>query len=252
MKNFISKKNLISLAGILLLLLIWKLASLAAASEQIVPSPGKTILTTWNILTDPHFWPDIMNTVFRGLAGFLVSIFLAFLFGVPAGINHNIFLFINPLLVTIRSTPVISIILLAIIWLGNESVPVFIALLTMFPVICVNIIEGIRNVDEDLIEMSTIYKVKSSRILREVYLPSIVPFLTGGISNALGFGWRAIIIGEVLSQPLKGIGTRMQESQSYLLVSEVIAWTLIAVIVSWLFENMVRSLEKRFVVWKKA
>ncbi|MGC9342884.1 MAG: ABC transporter permease, partial [Bacteroidales bacterium] len=189
--------------------------------------------------------------VMRGLLGFLLSLLLAFLIGIPAGINQNFFLFINPLLVTIRSTPVISIILLAIIWLGNETVPVFIALLTMFPVICVNIIEGIRNVDSDLIEMSTIYKVKKQRILKEVYLPSIIPFLTGGVSNALGFGWRAIIIGEVLSQPLRGIGSRMQESQSYLLVSEVIAWTLIAIIVSYLFEILVRRIEKRVVIWKK-
>ncbi|MGC9344585.1 MAG: hypothetical protein ACP5E3_17905, partial [Bacteroidales bacterium] len=67
MKTFISKKNLISLAGILLLLVIWSLASLLAESEQIVPSPGKTLLATWDIITDPHFWPDIINTVMRGL-----------------------------------------------------------------------------------------------------------------------------------------------------------------------------------------
>lgn len=251
MKNFISRKNLISLSGILLLVLIWKIASLLAESEQIVPSPGKTLLTTWQILTEPALWPDILTTVLRGFTGFTLSLLLAVIFGIPAGIKKEFFLFINPLLVTIRSTPVVSIILLAIIWLGNETVPIFIALLTMFPVICINIIEGIGNIDEELIEMSRVYRVKNSRIIREVYFPAITPFLTGGISNALGFGWRAIIIGEVLSQPLKGMGTRMQESQSYLLVSELIAWTLIAVVVSYLFELMVRSLEKKALVWKK-
>ncbi len=251
MKNFISKKNLISFAGILLIILIWKLASIVASSEQIVPSPGKTLVSTFDILSNRALWPDIGYTVLRGLTGFILSLVLAFIIGVPAGINQNFFLFINPLLVTIRSTPVVSIILLAIIWLGNESVPVFIALLTMFPVICLNIIEGIRNVDPDLIEMGRVYQVKSRNILKDIYLPSIIPFLTGGISNALGFGWRAIIIGEVLSQPVRGIGSRMQESQSYLLVSEVIAWTLIAVIVSYLFEIMIRRFEKRIVVWKQ-
>ncbi len=251
MKNFISQKNLISLAGILLIVLIWKLASVLAASEQIVPSPGKTIISTLNILSDPGFWPDIGKTIVRGLTGFVISLFLALIIGIPAGMNRNFFIFINPLLVTIRSTPVVSVILLAIIWLGNETVPVFIALLTMFPVICINIIEGIRNVDRDLIEMSKVYEVRQKYIIKDIYLPSIVPFLTGGISNALGFGWRAIIIGEVLSQPLRGIGTRMQESQSYLLVSELIAWTLIAVIISYLFEILIRRIEKKLVVWKQ-
>jgi NitT/TauT family transport system permease protein len=181
----------------------------------------------------------------------LISLFVAILFGIPAGLKKDFFHFINPLLVTIRSTPVISIILLAIIWLGNEMVPVFIALLTMFPVICVNIIEGIGSVDKDLIEMSKVYKVKQHRIIKEVYFPAITPFLTGGISNALGFGWRAIIIGEVLSSPLKGIGTQMRESQSYLLVSQLIAWTLIAIIVSYIFELIIRKIEKNLVTWKR-
>lgn len=251
MKNFISKRNLISLAGILLIILLWQLAATISGSGQIVPSPGKTLVSTLNILADPGLWPDIGRTIVRGLIGFIISLFLAFLVGIPAGINSNFFLFINPLLVTIRSTPVVSIILLAIIWLGNESVPVFIALLTMFPVISLNIIEGIKNVDQDLIEMGRVYEVRQKHIMKDIYFPSIVPFLTGGISNALGFGWRAIIIGEVLSQPLRGIGTRMQESQSYLLVSELIAWTLIAIIISYLFESLVRRIEKRIVVWRQ-
>jgi NitT/TauT family transport system permease protein len=251
MKNFISKRNLISLAGILLIILIWKLASMLADSGQIVPAPGKTLISTIEILGDPGLWPDIGRTILRGLLGFVISVFLSFLIGIPAGLNKNFFLFINPLLVTIRSTPVVSIILLAIIWFGNEYVPVFIAILTMFPVICVNIIEGLRNVDQDLVEMAGIYEVKKKTVMKDIYLPSLIPFLTGGFSNALGFGWRAIIIGEVLSQPLRGIGSRMQESQSYLLVSELIAWTIIAVIISYLFEIIVRKTEQTFVVWKR-
>ena len=251
MKHFITKEKLISLAGILLIIFLWKVASLVSGSSQIVPSPGKTLLTTWEILIDPTFWPDIANTVLRGIVGFIISLLLALVLGIPAGISKNFFLFLNPLLVTIRSTPVVSIILLAIIWLGSDRVPVFIALLTMFPVLCVNIIEGIGNVDKDLIEMSRVYKVRHLRIISGVYFPSIIPFLTGGISNALGFGWRAIIIGEVLSQPTRGIGTRMQISQSYLLVSELIAWTIIAIIVSYLFELVIRKTEKKLVVWKQ-
>jgi NitT/TauT family transport system permease protein len=129
-------------------------------------------------------------------------------------------------------------------------VPVFIAVLTMFPIICTNIIDGIRNVDHDLIEMSKTYQVRTNRIIREVYLPSISPFLTSGISNALGFGWRAIIIGEVLSQPGFGVGVQMQNAQIFLQVSELIAWTLIAILVSSLFESIIRLAEKKLVYWK--
>jgi len=250
MKNFFTKNRLISFSAVILLFVFWKMISLWAGSEQLIPSPEKTFLAVLDVVSRKSFWPSLLTTIGRGLLGFIISLILALLVGIPAGMNSAVFLFINPLLVTIRSTPVISLILLAIIWLGNELVPVFIAVLTMFPIICTNIIEGIRNVDKDLIEMGKTYQVNKRRIISEIYLPSISPFLTSGISNALGFGWRAIIIGEVLAQPGFGVGTQMQNAQIFLQVSELIAWTLIAILVSSLCEFTIRLIEKKLVKWK--
>ena len=93
-------------------------------------------------------------------------------------------------------------------------------------------------------------KQKKRRILTGISIPSIIPFLTSGISNALGFGWRAIIIGEVLAQPAMGIGTRMQDAQIFLMVGDLIAWTLIAIIISYFFESLMRFAEARFMKWR--
>ncbi len=250
MHRFITRYRLISIFAILFLLGIWKLISVLAGSSQIVPSPGQTFIAVIDIVSRENFLPSVGNTILRGLAGFCIALALAFLLGIPAGMSRAVFIFINPVLVAIRSTPVISLILLIIIWAGNELVPVFIAVLTMFPIICVNIIEGIRHVDKSLVEMGHVYKVSKRRILTGISIPSILPFLTGGISNALGFGWRAIIIGEVLSQPLMGIGTRMQDAQIFLMVSELIAWTLVAIVISYIFEAIMRFTEKKIVTWK--
>ena len=250
MKNFITKNKLISLAGIAFLLLVWEVVSMLSRSEQIVPSPANTLIATGRVFLLPGFWTSLSVTVLRGLAGFVISMVLAMLIGIPAGLNRSFFLFINPLLVTIRSTPVISLILLAIIWFGNQQVPVFIAILTMFPVITVNVTEGIRNVDSELVEMARTYRVSRAGILKDIYIPSIIPYLTSGISNALGFGWRAIIIGEVLSQPRSGIGTQMQNARIFLQVNELIAWTIIAIAISYLFELIIRKTETAIVKWK--
>ena len=250
MMNFITKQRLISIAGILLLFLVWKIVSILAGSEHIFPSPERTLFAVFGVVGQEGFWPSLLLTISRGLSGFTLSLVMAFLIGIPAGINRSVYLLINPFLVAFRSTPVIALILLAIIWLGNELVAVFIAVLTMFPIMATNIIDGIRNVDKSLIEMGKIYKIRKGRIIREISIPSILPFITSGISSALGFGWRAIIIGEVISQPKYGIGTQMQNAQVYLQVSDLIAWTLIAVIISYIFEWIVRRIEKRIIIWK--
>ena len=98
--------------------------------------------------------------------------------------------------------------------------------------------------------MAEFYKVNKSRIITGVYLPAIVPFIISGASSAMGIGWRAIIIGEVLSQPVYGIGTRMQVAQTFLNVDAVIAWTVIAVLISFVFEKTIRWGERKIETWR--
>jgi NitT/TauT family transport system permease protein len=190
-------------------------------------------------------------TLLRGFIGFLLAFIAAILIGIPSGLNSRFEAAFKPILITIRSTPVVAIILLAIIWLKSEQVPVFIGFLTMFPILVTNISKGIRETDSSLIQMAHLYQVKKGRILKEIYWPSILPFLYSGISTAIGFGWRSVIIGEVLSQPRYGIGAMMQDAQSYLLVSEVIAWTVIAIFISAIFEYLIRQLEKHSIRWRQ-
>jgi NitT/TauT family transport system permease protein len=120
----------------------------------------------------------------------------------------------------------------------------------MFPFICTNIIDGIRDVDKNLIEMAHVYQIDNKNIIKHIYIPAIIPFIFSGSSSAMGFGWRAIIIGEVLSQPRFGIGTLMQNAQTYLLTDRLIAWTVLAILISYLFELLIRFIEKESIAWK--
>ena len=250
MKISITKNKGITTLSIIFLIALWKVGSVIIDSDLILPSPGDTFLSVCKLFAEPNFAGIIGATVLRGLIGFAVSFILGMILGVIAGIHDGFYAFLKPILITIRSTPVISLILLALIWFDVNQVPVFIAMLTMFPFICTNIIEGIRDVDKDLIEMGQVYNVEQKNIVKDIYLPGIAPFIFSGASSAMGFGWRAIIIGEVLSQPQYGIGTFMQNAQTYLLVDKVIAWTIIAIFLSYIFENLIRFIQKKTLVWR--
>jgi NitT/TauT family transport system permease protein len=250
MKNSSSKYRFISLAVVILLIALWELISRSFHSRQILPGPSDTLAALFRIAGSQGFALSVATTLLRGIAGFAFALIAALIVGIPSGLNRSAEAAFRPVLVTLRSTPVIAIILLAIIWFRVDNVPVFIGFLTMFPILAINISQGIRETDPALIQMARLYKVPSHRILSAIYRPSVMPYLFSGISTAAGFGWRSVIIGEVLSQPRYGIGSMMQDAQSYLLVSEVIAWTLIAIIISGLFELFIREVEKKTLKWK--
>ena len=232
------------------MLFLWELASLRIGSEHILPGPLETFVSVFNLFMTEDFLFIVCYTIFRSVVGFLIAIVLGISLGIIAGLNQSFEAFMKPWIVLMRSVPVVSFILLALIWFTSGSVPIFIGILTMFPMIFTNIIEGMRNVDTKLIEMAKFYKVEQKRIVTEVYIPAIAPFVTSGISSAIGIGWRAIIVGEVLSQPEFGIGTSMHSAQSFLNVDVLIAWTFIAVMLSYVFEYLIKFMERKMIRWR--
>lgn len=154
--------------------------------------------------------------------------------------NRGVDAFLKPWVVVIRSAPVVAFVLLAVIWFSPDAVPVIIGTLVMFPIIYLNTVEGIGGVDADMVEMARFYGVGGVRLLKELYLPAIRPFLSSGVSNAVGIGWRAVVVGEVLSQPQWGIGTVMRSAQTFLQVDILIAWTLVTVVIGALFDKLIR------------
>lgn len=246
----ITKNSLIALAAVLFLLLVWKLISVVIGADIILPAPETTFRVFVDIMKSPEFWPSVGATVFRGLAGFLISCLLGLGVGIAAGFSSLVFWMVQPFLTVIRSTPVMAIILLALIWFNTELVPVFVSCLMGFPIICGNIIQGIKNADIQLLEMAHVYRVRRWRIVLELYLPSILPFLMAGASTAMGIIWKVIIAAEILSQPVLGIGTQMQTAKIYLETARVLSWTMAIIGVSFCFETLMHMLDNKFRAWR--
>ena len=249
--NSTLKGNLITLGAVAGLVLVWKAVSVLIGSSIILPSPEFTIGTFVEFLKTGDFWMAVASTTLRGLVGFFIAVALGIGIGLAAGLNAFIYRLFQPVLTIVRSTPIMSIILLALIWFSSGSVPVFVSLLITFPVITGNVIDGIRSSDAELLEMARLYRVSGGRVMRELILPSILPFVIAGSSTAMGLTWKVVVAAEVLSQPKHAIGTGLFESKSQLETAGVFAWTLVAIGLSFLFEGLIRLFEKSVSGWKR-
>lgn len=237
-------KYLISIISILILLIIWKLFALFIGADIILPPPEIVLRSLIKTFISPNFLKIVTSTLIRGLIGFIISFACGIIIGTLAGIFKGFRYFVNPVISFIRSTPVISVILLALIWFKVENVPIFVAFLMAFPIICGNIIEGITTVDRDLIEMANVYKVSFKSKILQIYLPSIVPFIIASASMSIGIIWKVIIAAEVLSQPKWAIGTKLSEARDFLITEEVFAWTVLAIFLSAISEVIFKRISK--------
>jgi len=238
------KELLPTILAILSLAVIWQFIAMQIGFPAIFPSLLVLIKQVFILFLSEQFFRAVLTTILRGISGFFIALALAFLMATIAKFSDFWKSYFHPVIVIARSIPVISFVLIAVLWFSPPYLPVFIALITMFPILYQTILTGLEQTDSKWVEMAKVFGKSPYQQFISIYLPASKSVIYDGVSTAMGFGWRAVIIGEVLAQPLHGIGTEMKQAQAYINVSELIAWTVIAVGVSYLFEGIVKIIRK--------
>jgi NitT/TauT family transport system permease protein len=243
------RNRLLYIAGAFAVLLLWQGASWMVGLPIILPGPVATLGRLLQLVPSREFLGALGATIGRGCVGFLLSTAVGVVLGCAAGLSEGVARFLEPTVSVVRATPVISVILLALIWFRVDSVPVYVAFLMTFPVLYGNVVEGIRSTSSELLEMGTIYGVSRTRVLREIYLPSLAPFVVAAFSNTLGLTWKVVVAAEVLSQPERALGTRLYEAKLQLDTAAVLAWTVVAILLAALSERTLRAAQRRLIAW---
>ena len=236
MKPFSISLNWIGIFTVILILGGWQIAAVIIKSPLLLPTPWTAFWQIGQLVITRGFWHNLSITLIRGLIGFGLSFLAGIMIGLPAGRIKLVGAFFKPLIIFIRSTPVISVIVLALIWLKRDLVPIFVTCLMAFPIVVQNVIEGVNHIDRELYQMVTLYQVRKWRIFKQLYLPSLAPFLAASISNGLGITWKALVAAEVLSYPTWGIGIQLDTARVYLQTDRVFAWTIVVIALGLLFD----------------
>lgn len=248
MKSYILKDKRLVTVSKASMVLIWILLSKLINNEVILPSISSTFLSLIKIVKDEYFLKTIQNTLFRTIIGFAISLLIAITSGVLSSYSKIIYNFMLPILKFLNSIPTIAIIVLALIWLNNEIVPVFVGFLMVFPILYEAVLNSILDIDKDIIEMAKIYKVRRARIVKDIYIPSIIYNLSSILNSVLGINLKMVIAGEVLSQPKYSIGSSLQLQRMYLNTSGVFAWIVIILLLSKIFDFISKGIKRSLAI----
>lgn len=233
------------LGAVAVWLLLWQLASMAVGLPLLLPSPLAVLLRLGQLCTGADFWLTVASSLLRILLGFLLGV----LFGTAlAGLCWRfrlIDVLARPLLGVLKSTPVASFIIPALVWVKTTWLATVISFIMVLPLIYANVREGIDSADRQLLEMAQVFRLSRRKTFRYCYLPAILPFFLSAISSALGFAWKSGIAAEVLGRPARAIGSQIYDSKIYLETPDLFAWTLVVILLSVLLER----LAVRFVRW---
>jgi ABC-type nitrate/sulfonate/bicarbonate transport system, permease component len=206
--------------------------------ELVLPSPERVLAAAFALYPTPRFLAALGATFLRGLAAFGLSALLGISCGLAAGLRPLFGAALSPLLTAIRATPVLALVLIALLWFPSGFVPIFSAFLMAFPIMVTSAAEGARAADPRLLEMARLFRVPRRTVLARLRLPAAAPQLIAGAKSALGLSWKVVVAGEILSQPRAALGTGMQDSRLLLETASVFAWAIAAILLCALTEGL--------------
>lgn len=226
---------------ILLYIGIWQALSMLVGSSLLLPSPSETLKSLISILTDIRSWKDIGATFLRLLAGFAIGSAIGIVLAVMTANSRFLYSVLAPLRLVIKSTPVLSFVLILLVSLYSSIVPVAVCAIMVTPMLWATTETAIQSLDAKLSELGQIYYRPVKRVLL-VNIPQMLPQIATSAVTALGFAWKAVITAEVLSLPRFAVGNRMYLSKLYLEMPDMFAWTLLVIALSLCLEMALRKL----------
>lgn len=236
--NNIVKKTALTIIAICFWLFVWHFLSLKINSSIFLPSPESTYKALLRISKRAGFWQTIFNTFSKIAKGFLLALIAGTILSVISAFVKIIDVLVSPFMRLLKTVPVASFIILALLWVKSDKLSVLISFVMVTPVVYINILQSFDNVDNNLLEMADIFNVSLLRKLRFIYVPALVSGFMSACKIGLGFCFKAGIAAEIIGLPFQSIGSELYKSKLYLMTDELFAWTVIIVLMSVFFEGV--------------
>lgn len=238
MKRLQLNKAMETALSVAFILILWQIAAALLDNQILLVSPTEVIAKTWELLGNADFFESLLFSFTRIVAGFIGALVSGCILAALASRFRIIDVLLKPLMVAIKSVPVASFIILALIWLDSSSLSVFISFLMVLPVVYTNILTGISSIPKSQKEMADVFGISWGKRFLYIALPALKPYLISACTISLGLSWKAGIAAEVIGIPDGSIGERLYQAKLYLETPDLFAWTLIIVLVSILFEKL--------------
>ena len=226
-------------------LLIWQLLAVFFHNDILLVGPSKTLRTFFSCLITAGFWRSIWFSISRICIGFFLAMLLGILTGALSCRFRIVGEFLEPPIQFMKSIPVASFVILALIWTGSKNLSILISFLVAYPILHISTVSGLKSTASKLLEMAQVFRVPFHKKVFYLYRPALSPYLISACKSALGMAFKSGIAAEVICQPALSIGKQLQNAKVYLETPDVFAWTITVCALSMGLERLLRLISAR-------
>ncbi|HIX90932.1 MAG TPA: ABC transporter permease subunit [Candidatus Agathobaculum pullicola] len=216
---------------------LWQAVALALP-KLLFAGPAQTVQSLLSMISTVDFWLSIGYSVGKIAGGFALAFALGCLLAILAHCAALARVLLEPAVQIMKSVPVACFVVVALIWVRSAWISVLTAFFVVFPVVYINLQQGLADVDAKMLEMAHVFGLSGGKRFRAVYLPAVVPYLLGACRVSVGMSLKAGVAGEIIGLPRWSIGEQLYLSKLYLNTADLFAWSLTIIALSLLLEKL--------------
>ena len=246
------------IASYLLLLVAWQLVALY---EERFPGPAKVLGFLWlEVTAGSHggvvrgeFLEHFAATLPRFGIGIAISLVIGLVAGVVIGGSKLAEAFLRDTLLVLVALPAIIWAFLTQMWFGlGDDAVLLTTVLSAFPFVAVNVVQGVQAIPRDLRRMSSAFGVPARRRVRHLQIPAVTGYFFAGLRFAVIIGWNAVLLGEWFSASA-GVGWRSRYWYDANRYQGFVGWVVIFILFIVLLDRFVLvRLQRRAFRWRDA
>ena len=224
---------------------LWQIFYLTKNDPTITNSANifKSLVT---ILKDEKFYANLVSTLKIVSLGVGCSALVGVTTGIIMDLSARFRYTFNPILELFRNIPSITLfpILLVVYGIGDMS-RIFVIFWTATLPIILSTIYGLRTIDKSLIEAGQENGANTLQIMRYIKLPLAMPEILNGVKIAIGSGFVAVVVAEMLGAS-SGLGYMVMWSTNAFKYSETYAYIIIIALTGAVFNYIMSAIINQY------
>jgi len=231
--------------------IIWEVAvRTGLVAETMLPAPSTIFQRIAEMVEKGQLQSHLGSSFYRLTVGYLLSVVIGISLGALLALNKFLRDMFYPILSMLISVPTIAWVpvLLLSLGLGDRTVITAIFLGGFFA-ITFNTMRGVEMVDKSLANAARLMGVSGLELFMKVFLPASLVSVITGLRLGIGYAWRALVGGEMLSAMIQwGVGKMIFQARFFNDLTAMFVGLMMIGVFSFLVDRiLLKTLEQRTV-----
>ena len=238
--------------GIVLAGALIQAAGWLKGDSLVFPDMGEIMRTFIRMLGESRTWRQIGTTLIHLAEALAAAAVIGTALGLIQGRSLIIRSLLKPLMILLRSIPMIVMTVIIMVLVRYDRVPLIAPALMLIPLISEATAEGLRRIEPELVDVYRMNSGFTPRVLFSVYLPLMAGYLKQAYINAVGMGIKLAVTTEYLVQARDSLGKAVYSSAYFNEYAEIYAYALIMILLAMMVSTVPVWIGKTAEAYKKS